>query len=167
VFDELGGFDPAQRFLSDVELGYRMHLAGKGIRVDREIQVVHHKRYGLADLLRSDFHGRAVPWTRLMMKHRTIKQDLNLKPHNVLSVPVAYLTALALLTLPVLGGISLLCAVLGLVLLGILNHAFLGFVAGREGVGAALGALLIQWGIYLLSGAGVVAATLGYASGGR
>lgn len=167
VFDELSGFDPGQRFLSDVEFGYRMHLAGKRVRVDRDIQVVHHKRYDLAGLLRSDFHGRAVPWTRLMMKHRTVKQDLNLKPSNVLSVPLSYLVALALLTLPVLGVVSLAMAVLGLGVLAVLNRAFLGFVRAREGLGGAVAALLVQWGIYLLSGVGVAAAVLGYSSGGR
>ncbi len=167
VFDELGGFDDGQRFLSDVEFGYRMHLAGKRIRIDKSIQVVHHKHYDLRGLVRSDFFGRAVPWSRLMMRHRTVESDLNLKPANVLSVPLSYLTLLS----PALGFVAaplgLVAPLVGLGALGALNHRLIGFTKAREGTTFALGVLLTQWGIYLISGAGVVAALLGYRSGGR
>ena len=167
VFDELGGFDGGQRFLSDVEFGYRMHVAGKRIRIDKSIQVVHHKSYDLGGLLRSDFFGRAVPWSRLMMRHRTVRSDLNLKPANVLSVPVAY----AVLASPALGvldpTLGPAAPLVGLGALGALNHRLISFTKKREGAGFAIRVLLMQWLIYLVSGVGVLAALIGYRSGGR
>lgn len=167
AFEALSGFDEAQRFLSDVEFGYRLHLAGRKVRIDREIQVVHHKVYTWRSLIGSDLKGRAIPWSRLIMRHRTVRGDLNLKPNNVLSVPLSVLLlgtpALALLA----GWWWVAVAACGFALLWALNAEFLGFVRRRAGSGFALRTLFVQWVIYLVSGLGVVAAALGARSGGR
>lgn len=167
VFDAIGGFDESQRFLSDVELGYRMHLARMNVRLEKTIEVVHHKHYDLGALIRSDFFGRAIPWTRLMMHHRTVKRDLNLRPENIASVPLSFLLLLALLAVPWLGMPALLVAGVGFGFFIWLNRAFFGFVRRREGAWFTLRTIAVQWVIYLVSGVGLVAALLGARSGGR
>jgi hypothetical protein len=178
AFDQLDGFDAGQRFLSDVEFGYRMHLAGLEVRIEKSIQVVHHKRYDFAGLVRSDLFGRAIPWTRLMMRHRTVKQDLNLRPENVFSVPLSFGILFVLLAGPAIGsvmGVSSLRTGLGTFLvaaggwgiLAILNRRFFGFVRSQAGRWFALRTVFLQWFIYLVSGLGLVAALLGARSGGR
>lgn len=167
VIQRLGGFDAGQRFLSDVEFGYRMNRAGERVRLDPEIQVVHMKHYTLTGVLRSDFFGRAVPWSRLILRYRAVQNDLNLGKKHILSVPIAGLTALALIASPFLGLPALGFAAAGFVALALLNRSFLGFVRGREGWGFWLRALLLQWLIYLTSGLGAVAALCGFKSNGR
>jgi len=167
VLLEVDGFDPEQRFLSDVEFGYRLHLAGHPVRIDPSIQVVHHKRYDLAGLLRSDFYGRAVPWSRLIKRHRMVRRDLNLRFRNVISVPLSFAVLLLFLAAPWLGWPAVAGALVGLGILAALNQPLLGFVRDRAGMWFAIRALLVQWVIYLISGVGVVAAALGFRSGGR
>jgi glycosyltransferase involved in cell wall biosynthesis len=167
AFDALGGFDEAQRFLSDVEFGYRLHLAGHRVRIDRRIQVVHHKVYTWRSLLRSDLMGRAIPWSRLIMRHRTVRGDLNLKLNNVLSVPLSCLLLLTPLAALVVGWAWVAVLLAGFALLWALNAEFLGWVRRRSGVPFALGTLGVQWIVYVVSAVGVVLATLGARSGGR
>jgi glycosyltransferase involved in cell wall biosynthesis len=154
VFNSLGGFNPGQRFLEDVEFGYRMHRAGYRILLDRQLQFTHYKRYTLASLIRSDFFGRAVPWTRLMLENRTYQNDLNTKVSNVASVPVSMLiltTPLALLSVR-------FAAVVGLSILAFvtLNHQLLKFLLHKKGWRFAVGGALMTWFAYLYSGLGAL-----------
>jgi GT2 family glycosyltransferase len=153
--------------MSDVEFGTRLFKAGDRIRIDKSLQVVHLKRYSPCDLVRSDLFGRAIPWTRIMLRHKAARADLNLRPHNVASVPVSYAILLSLLLSTIAGAWWLSAAVLGLVALAVLNRGFLRFVMRRAGIGFALRTLVVQWVIYLVSGVGVVLAVGGYRSGGR
>jgi len=91
AFLAIGGFDSGQRFLEDIDLGYRLHRAGHRIYLAKDIQATHAKVYTPASFLRSDLFGRAVPWTRLMLKYRIFRSDLNTRGHNVLSVLAACL----------------------------------------------------------------------------
>ena len=76
AFFSVGGFDPKHRFMEDVELGIRLHRAGHRIRLHKELQVTHLKHYTFAGLIRSDVIGRAIPWTRIMLDSRVIRNDL-------------------------------------------------------------------------------------------
>lgn len=95
VFREIGGFDESYQASSveDIELGYRLTLAGRRILLDPSMTVRHAKRYTLGSLIRSDFWDRAVPWTLLMARKNVFYTDLNLKTSNLLS-------ALALILFP-------------------------------------------------------------------
>ena len=65
-----GGFD-AERYavpsIEDVELGMRMTAAGARIELRPEIQGTHLKRWSLAQMLRTDFSARGVPWVALLL----------------------------------------------------------------------------------------------------
>jgi len=153
VFFHLGGFDPRWRFLEDMELGHRLYLGGHQTVLYKELQFTHSKRYSLGSLIRSDLFHRAVPWTRLMMKTRVVRNDLNLKWNNIASVPLSYLLLAALLSLPT--GRTFLPAVVGLaLLLVLLNARFLSFVRREQGILFAGRCCLMSWFTYLYSGLG-------------
>ena len=80
-----------------------MHLAGYRVRLDRQLQLTHHKRYTLACLARSDFFGRAVPWTRLMLEKVIFQNDLNTRINNIISIPVGFVILAAPLAAICLG----------------------------------------------------------------
>ena len=65
----MGGHDERYRrpCIEDIELGYRLRDAGHEIRLCRDLQVKHLKRWRLGDMLTTDLLKRAVPWTRLML----------------------------------------------------------------------------------------------------
>ncbi len=92
VFLELGGFDESYRkpCIEDIELGYRMKRAGYRIRLSKELQAKHLKRWTLQSLLKSDFLDRALPWTELILKDRSFLNDLNLRISNRLGVMLTY-----------------------------------------------------------------------------
>ena len=160
AFKSLGGFDPGQRFLEDIELGYRMHQAGYHVLLDRELQFTHYKRYTLASLVRSDFFGRAVPWTRLMLEKRVFQNDLNTRINNIVSVPVSLTIFAAPLTVR-FPWFSLLVAI-SIVIFLALNHDFLMFLLRKKGLRFAIGGALMTWFAYLYSGLGVLVGLAGY-----
>jgi glycosyltransferase involved in cell wall biosynthesis len=100
TFLAIGGFDPRFRAIEDIELGARLRRSGHHIRLCRDIQATHLKRWTLVGLLRADIWGRAVPWTRLILRERHLSADLNVDVNSRLSAAVAWL--------------GVLCAVAGL-----------------------------------------------------
>jgi len=92
VFLEMGGFDEAYRnpCIEDIELGYRLKQAGYRIRLSKELQVKHLKRWNIRSLLKSDFFDRALPWTELIMRNRSFTNDLNLRTSSRLGVMLTY-----------------------------------------------------------------------------
>ncbi len=89
VFRAMGGFDETYRrpSIEDIDLGYRMRQAGRLIALRRDIQVGHAKVWTLGTMLRSDILDRALPWTRLQLKHGRLLNDLNLAvPQRIASV---------------------------------------------------------------------------------
>ena len=150
VFRQLGGFDGYRRRLEDIELGYRLYLAGYRVRLVKEMQVTHLKRYTLLSLVKSDLLGRAVPWTELMLRYKIFRFDLNLKPHNALSAIVA----LGLLfALPAAFLVEACCLALPLLLICFfwLNRKFFDFVLETGGLSLMLSVIALSWLTYLLS----------------
>lgn len=100
VFLAHGGFD-ATRYtrpcIEDIELGYRVTRSGGRIRLRKDLQVKHLKRWTARSLLKSDILDRGIPWTRLLLRERAFANDLNLQTHNRVSVAAVYLLLLALL----------------------------------------------------------------------
>ena len=155
AFEQLRGFDPDFRYLEDIELGYRMMRAGIRIRLCKELQFTHCKRYSFWSLIRSDVAGRAIPWTRLMLARGIFRNDLNTRWNNVVSVPTAFL----LLLCPVLPHGAYLAAVLPILFLA-LNARFLLLTYREGGPFFALSSSLMCWFSYLYSGLGVAAGAL-------
>jgi glycosyltransferase involved in cell wall biosynthesis len=81
VFWERGGFDVAYDSASveDVDLGMRLRESGRHIRVDKRVLVTHQKHWTLWNLVKVDIFYRGIPWTRLLLRHRWIPNDLNVK----------------------------------------------------------------------------------------
>lgn len=132
LFLRFGGFDERFRFLQDVELGARLYRAGVKLRFDPRIQVQHRKRWTLGTMLRTDLLGRAIPWTRIILRERRMPDDLNLKRSQRISVLLALLSLLLVgagCFRPALFVPAILC-LLGLVLL---NLGFYRFLAARRG----------------------------------
>jgi len=147
VFLEMEGFDSGYRFLEDIDLGYRMHRAGHRIFLARDMQATHAKAYTLRSLLRSEMLGRAVPWTRLMLKYRIFRNDLNTRIPNVLSVHVACLVPLSAVWDPRLAA--------GFTLLFLwLNREFLRFSAREYGLVFAVQSAFLCWLSCLTSAVG-------------
>lgn len=148
AFLAVGGFDSTQRFLEDIDLGYRLHRAGHRIFLAKDIQATHAKAYTLASLLKSDLFGRAAPWTHLMLKHRMFRNDLNTSFHNVLSVPAACL-------LPFSAAFDPRLAAALLVLFVWLNRDFLRLGAREYGLSFAARSACLCWLTYVASALGV------------
>lgn len=122
AFLAVGGFDPAVTTGADVEdihLGYRLRAAGYQIYLDPSLQVVHHKRYTVGEVIRSDVLHRAVPWTRAMLTMRSFHSDLNLRRESMAA-------ALVTLGIPAAAASSLWVGPLGLAASGVLAALWLG-----------------------------------------
>jgi GT2 family glycosyltransferase len=156
IFQGLGGFDPAQPFMEDIELGYRLRSAGHRIRLDRTIQVKHLKPWRFWSMLRADIFGRAVPWSRLLLERGQMVSDLNLGIHHRVSALASGLAVLLLLLAPIeprlLVGVPILLATVVF-----LNRDLFGFLRRRKGLLFAAGALPLHVLYYLYSSATFVA----------
>jgi glycosyltransferase involved in cell wall biosynthesis len=159
LFVELGGFD-ARRYrrpsIEDIDLGYRLLRARPAarIRLIKDLQVCHLKRWTVAALLRSDIRDRGIPWTRLLWREKlhpagsgANTRDLNLQVSNRASVVLVWL----LLTVAALGavwpGLWLALAPLALGLLA-LNWPLYAFFARVRGRRFALAAIPWHWLYY-------------------
>jgi glycosyltransferase involved in cell wall biosynthesis len=98
LFLELGGFDEQayrRPSIEDIDLGYRLlrRFPNARIRLLKDLQVKHLKRWTPGALLRSDIVDRGVPWTRLLWREKlhpagtgANTRDLNLQMSNRISV---------------------------------------------------------------------------------
>ena len=96
LFRKIDGFDEDYKSASveDIELGYRLSLHGIPVILAKEIQVIHLKRYTLFSLIKSDLLCRAIPWTKIMLRKKIFKNDLNTKSNNIAGVSVAFMSVL-------------------------------------------------------------------------
>lgn len=153
VFLELGGFNESYQrpSIEDIEFGYRLKQAGYRIRLLKELQVKHLKRWDISSLLRSDFFDRALPWTELILKNRGFINDLNLRFANRLSVILIYAFLAALV-----GGYwwpgSFATAGAFALLLMIINMPVYGFFLRKRGFWFMIRTIPWHWFYYFYSG---------------
>ncbi len=153
VFMSLGGFDEDYRqpSVEDIELGYRLKRAGYRVHLVKRLQVKHLKRWRAVSLLKADFFGRALPWTRLIARDRRMISDLNLGYSSRISVGLVYGLLAALIgawrwpSLLVIAFLFVLCLL-------VLNGPFYRFFVRKRGVEFALKAVACHWAYYLYSG---------------
>ena len=163
VFWQAGGFDERYRHpsIEDIELGYRLTRLGYRIALDKQVQVKHLKRWGIRSLLKADFFYRALPWTQLIWRDRSLVNDLNLDVKSRLSIISVYMmvgsAALALWWTPFLLGAVLF----GLVLIG-LNVSVYRFFWRKRGLSFALRVIPWHWLYYAYSGLAFMIGTLQY-----
>ena len=162
VFVQLGGFD-AQRYrypsVEDIDLGLRMTRAGHRIRLDRDLQVTHLKRWTLASMVHTDIFRRAVPWTRLMLTGEGVPDDLNTQ----WSRRMAALGAMVMvggLILALFDARALWLASIGLVVMLVADRAVFGVFRRRYGLFFALGCVPLQLLFYLYSTVAFVGTTV-------
>jgi glycosyltransferase involved in cell wall biosynthesis len=163
AFMALGGFDEGygRPSVEDIELGYRLRQTGHTILLCKELQVKHLKRWGVLSLLKSDIFDRAVPWTQLMLRHRRLLNDLNLRTSSRMSGLLSFALLASLLGAvwrPKFLAAALACGFL----LYSLNASLFRFFRGKRGLRFALQALLWQWFYYFYSSAAFVAGALSY-----
>lgn len=103
AFIEAGGFDT--RFkrptVEDIELGMRLRRTGHRIVLNKQVQVTHAKRWTLMGMIASDIRDRAIPWTHLILREKSLPDDLNLTWVQRISAAVAY----ALFTILMVGAV--------------------------------------------------------------
>lgn len=151
-FLELGGFDVElfpKPSIEDIELGYRLKAAGGRIRLDRDVQVKHHKVWKLGNLVMVDIFDRGIPWTLLTLERGpVVENDLNLEWKAKASVALACLLVACLaaaIVLPVLLWAAAACGVLLL----ILNADFYGFFLKKKGLLFTIASVPLHW-LYFL-----------------
>jgi Glycosyl transferase family 2 len=98
AFAHVGGFD--ERFvrpsIEDIDLGYRLAAAGYSLRLDPAFRGTHLKRWTLSSCVNTDVVARGIPWTQLILRSKTMANDLNTSVALRLSVALAYGTVICL-----------------------------------------------------------------------
>ena len=155
AFGAVGGFDEgyAQPSIEDIELGSRLVRAGHAIRLVKDLQVKHLKRWRLGDMLSTDLLRRAAPWTELMLREKRVVNDLNVRARDRASVLLAFAPLLSLLAgwrWPLLLGTT---AVAGTLIVA-LNASFFSFLRRRRGLPFSAATLPAYWAFLLVCGAG-------------
>jgi glycosyltransferase involved in cell wall biosynthesis len=105
-FEQVGGFDSAlypKPMIEDIELGHRMRAAGMRIRLEKDAQVKHLKKWTVPGILKADILYRGIPWMKLLLAERGTSSeigDLNLKLNATLSIPLVWIGLLLTLFSP-------------------------------------------------------------------
>jgi GT2 family glycosyltransferase len=163
IFLKMGGFDESYRApcIEDIELGYRLKQLGYKIKLCKNIQVKHLKRWGIISLLRADFFYRAIPWTALILRDRQLNNDLNLQWSSRMSVILVYalLVALAVAWWWSPGWLAALVLSLTLV---VINSSVYRFFYNKRGMVFAIRTIPWHWLYYLYSGLAFAIGTLRY-----
>lgn len=153
AFLALGGFAESYRqpSIEDIELGYRLTRAGGSIRLLKEVQVTHLKRWDVYSLLKTDIVHRALPWTDLIWRSGSAPDDLNLRWTSRASTLLVYMLTVLLL---VSNGSSLRLGLAGSALLALfaLNASLYRFFWRKRGGWFAIRAIPWHWFYYAYSG---------------
>lgn len=163
VFFDVGGFDEAYRYpsIEDIELGYRLKQHHYSIGLCKQVQVTHLKRWGVRSLLKADFFYRALPWTELIWRDRTLVNDLNLDTNSRLSVVAVYSLVACLICIPFSFWAVNGAIVCSLVLL-LLNVSVYRFFLHKRSLPFALQVIPWHWLYYAYSGIAFVLGTVKY-----
>lgn len=155
MFLDAGGFNGgfADPSIEDIEFGYRLRQAGHRIRLAKDVQVTHLKRWTPLLLLRTDVFQRAVPWTRLIIRSRVLPNDLNVRTGSRVSVALVAMLGVALAA-SVQWQWALAVAVLAAAGLVAVNAGFYWFLWRVRGPLFTLRAVPWHWVYYVCAGVG-------------
>jgi GT2 family glycosyltransferase len=98
AFLRFSGFNETQfarPAIEDIELGYRLSANGCKTILDRGLTVKHLKRWTFWNLVKTDMLDRGIPWTELILRDKSIPNDLNLQLSQRVSVAVVFLLLMA------------------------------------------------------------------------
>ena len=151
AFHEVGGFDEryADPSIEDIELGSRLLRAGHTIRLVKDLQVKHLKKWRPADMFATDLVRRAIPWTELMLREGQMLNDLNVKTRDRISVVMAFVVLVTLLAAWIWPPL-LAAGALAMILMVALNAGLFRFYQRERGVLFAAGVIPL-YGLYLLT----------------
>lgn len=154
AFRQLGGFATSYKrpSIEDIELGTRLRRAGGHIRLVRDLQVKHLKRWSLRSLLVTDLRDRALPWAALIVRQGKLPADLNLRVSHRISAGLCWLllgAAAATFYSPLAWGAvaAIVAALLAL------NLDLYRFLLSKRGVWFTLRAIPLHWLYYFYSSA--------------
>jgi GT2 family glycosyltransferase len=101
VFQAAGGFSEsfARPSIEDIELGYRLRASGHRIRLLKDMQCTHLKRWTLRNMVSTDIFLRGAPWVELLRRYPDVPADLNLGWRSRLATGLTGLLLLTLLAL--------------------------------------------------------------------
>ena len=161
AFHAMHGFDTSYGVpsIEDIELGCRLNASGHSIRLVKDLQAQHLKRWTALSMLRTDLFCRGIPWTRLVLSRRLATNDLSLDRIARLST-LACAVAVASLVIALRFPIVLAATAAALVSLILMNRHFYAFLTRVRGPGFALCAIPWHAVFYLVCG---FAALLGMA----
>ena len=164
AFEAVGGFNAAlypEPSIEDIELGFRLTQQQQRVRLVKDLQVQHLKKWTLTALLRADIFQRAVPWTQLISRTGYLPCALNLAWEARLSAGLVALAALLATGLAAAlidivrwfsGEIAAVLLLVAATLL-FLNRELYVFFWRKRGPIFALGAILAHWVYFFYSGA--------------
>ena len=166
TFFEVGGFDEVRYphpSIEDIEFGYRLRIAGRKVMLDKRLQVQHLKRWKLQGMLASDIRDRAMPWTALILRDKTLPNDLNLRVSQRLCGLLLYVTLLYLGVVAFFHNIVLLPLLTALFLLVVGNWSDESphFQMGRRAIGLTFGLIGVTAGLAWYWGMVRIVALLG------
>ncbi len=161
LFLTLGGFDTQYRkpMIEDIELGYRMSRQGYRIRLIKDLQVKHLKKWTLVQLIKTDLFHRGIPWTILILKNKQFQNDLNVSSGQRLCVALVFSLLLSfVLPLPcaLLYSIVVIAGIVGL------NLKLYQFFWQKRGPRFALKAVLPHLLYYFYSGISFIIGNIKY-----
>lgn len=167
VFLAVGGFDEKYRHpsIEDIELGYRIKEAGYQIRLCKNLQVKHLKRWEAISMLKADFFYRALPWTELILRDRRsrLTNDLNIQIKSRISALLAYGVLFSLPAACWWPGFLVLGSLMAL-LLTAFNAPLYRFFQQKQGLVFALKTIPWHWLYFLYSGLAFAIGTLRHLS---
>ena len=155
LFLEYGGFDERLRTVEDIDLGYRLTRDGHRILLCRKLQVKHLKKWTATTLVISEIFGRAVPWTRLLIRYGRLNDDLNLRYESRISATLVFLLVFSLLAGAFQHNLLILAPIFITILL-ILNLPLYEFFIRKRGVAFGICAVLWHWLYYLCGASGLM-----------
>lgn len=166
IFQSVGGFDETYKkpCIEDIELGYRLKRAGYTIRLCKDIQVKHLKRWEPLSLLRAEIFYRALPWVELLLRDRRLDSDLNLSHTNRLSVLIVFALLGTLVASVQFHWLLWSTGILSLVLLAI-NLDVYRFFHRKRGLKFTSGVIFWHWLYFFYGGAAFAYGTARYCLG--
>lgn len=153
-------FDERIRFTDDTELGQRFKELGKEILLDRDLKVVHIKKYSWPGIVRNDF---LVPfwWTKSFLLHKGYRDICrqrrfsHARPDQLLSIAVVYLLTIEILTVAFTGFGLVIPSALGALFLT-LNFQLSRFMHKERGVMFCMRSVVFTFIDQIIMGAGIM-----------
>ena len=169
AFLAVGGYDH-RRYprpqIEDIELGYRLSSRAHRIVLAPGLQGKHLKRWTLANMLRTDFRDRSIPWMHLLLERgEVVATDgpLNLRVREKILTAASGLMLVVIALAAVLRDVRWLAlGVATCLVIALGNLSMLRWFAAIRGLPFALRVVPMRVLFYLTSGFGAVCAVVSY-----